>query len=183
MIRIPNTRNENSVYNAIEFVSRATNKADVRKFMWYVHKNGEYLLGSDGHRLHTVILKNVVTHEVEAWLQEDGAYEIISKNKKEMIISKVDEAPDFPRSWKKVFQLDDYQFVETVAGGKHPGMSKAVCDTLKMCPDGQHFELDYLFDVFRGGFSESWVVLMGGEQKACLMKNCFRSAAVMPVKA
>ncbi|OGR49688.1 MAG: hypothetical protein A2X37_10780 [Elusimicrobia bacterium GWA2_66_18] len=183
MIRIPNTRNENSLYNAVEFVSRAQAKTDVRRSMIYFYKEGDFLLASDGHRLHTGILKNVVEHEVEAWLPEDGAYEIISKNRKELIISKVEGVPDFPRSWMKVFAVKDFDFTETVAGGKYPGVSKAVCDTLRMCPENQHFDMDYMTDVFKSGFSETWTILMGGELMPCLMKNSYKAAAVMPIRA
>jgi hypothetical protein len=182
MIKIANTRHENSMYNAFEFVSRAVAKTDERKFMRYVHKQGEYLIASDGHRLHVVLLINVVEHEVEL-LKEDGAYEIVVKNRKELIVEKVNDAPGFSANWKRALGLKDYTFAETTAGGKDFGMSKALCDTLRLCPEYQHFDLDYLLDVFKSGFAESWKVLMGKDLSACLFKNSFKAAVVMPVKS
>ncbi len=182
MIKIKNTRHINCLYNAVEFVYRATMKDEVQPYRRYIYKDNEFLVASDGHRLFMALLDNVVKEEREAWAIEEGAYEVVRINKKELTINKVENAPEFPANWSKYFRLKDYQCAETLAGGSHFGIDKAVCDTIRLCPGNKYFGVDCLKDVFKSAHTESWTVLMGGGLQSCLFKNKYKRAVVMPIK-
>jgi hypothetical protein len=181
MKRIPNTKRESSLYNAIEYVARATKKGAEHNFRGFIYKDGEFLVASDTHRMHIALLQNIERHEGAGELLEDGAYSVVSKTRKEIVIAQAHNAPAFPENWKRILGLKEFRIIQTrTLGKKHGGMSQAFCDTMRGCPEQMHFQLDYLSDIFQSDAMESWVVIMGKRTEPCLFKNSYKAAVVMP---
>lgn len=180
MLKIQKAKSENSLYEAVDFVARATDKNAVSTFRAYIYRDKEFLVASDTHRMHVALLEKVDECQNEVNMLENGAYEIIQKGKNEIKINKAKHAPEFPNDWKRKLGISQFKVVETATQGKKFGIDKALTDTLRACPKNMHFQIQYLQDVFRSDVGESWVVLKGKSTEPYLFKNTFKSAVVMP---
>lgn len=70
-----------AIYDAFKFVSTASNKYDCRPYINCVHYQDTTLLGTNGHRLHTVEIDLNRTAKID-----NGAYKIVKLNKREIVL-------------------------------------------------------------------------------------------------
>jgi hypothetical protein len=175
MLKIEKQKTAKDDYAGVEFVLKATTKDQTRLNLNNVFFDGACFWGTDGQRMHYYYMNNT---DIAL-----GAYEVISKDKKTIVLDKSDLTyPDIFMLIKDLIYKKDREEIEIGLDKNIQNTSIAYSKIIKRLPDNNGREETLNFKFLEDLLPDNYTACITGYGDPVWLGNHNKGAALMPLR-